>query len=484
MHFRSRAQQRIFCIQILIGSTLLIAGSFLLGKFSQPQQTTATSIRNNGSGRSLLQFFTQPFLSSSLGGGDPKSIVARTAKDTVTIYLIRERNNNNEILNPAHSIFKTDTLHKYGSGRVQYMIREQAQCNQQCDEALPAEQPMLQHAPCLAVSRYTKKMYCDADHVKCNYPQCKTLVSNDDLCAMSGSSFDSRQYYTSDRPELGYVPLGMRYDAWMSFQSIKGEFYHDNQFFIPPPTKRRYAFNAIFSQGNLIRNKLALSIEHNGDTSKLPIFKSISEVAPPAANKNNNNNPRKRQPQEVQGPQDELPPSTSSDEYMQVLLDSIFTLAPAGLNPECYRLHEAVEAGSIPIISHEDLHGLHHPNTMNRKDLRNVEHPCKNSLLHWYGAPIVVLDTWNDLYSTVEILLEDPALLDDMQHRLRIWYDDYMKRVVSKFEDFLLDPTFPVVMDSGSGNEGGEEEGEGGGGIEKKFTPPSPSEETDPLYTH
>ena len=33
-----------------------------------------------------------------------------------------------------------------------------------------------------------------------------------------------------------------------------------------------------------------------------------------------------------------------------LLLDSTFTLCPAGHNPECYRMYEAAEAGSIPIV--------------------------------------------------------------------------------------------------------------------------------------
>jgi len=33
----------------------------------------------------------------------------------------------------------------------------------------------------------------------------------------------------------------------------------------------------------------------------------------------------------------------SSDEYVDVLSKSIFTLNPAGHNPECYRMYEAIE---------------------------------------------------------------------------------------------------------------------------------------------
>ena len=125
-----------------------------------------------------------------------------------------------------------------------------------------------------------------------------------------------------------------------------------------------------------------------------------------------------------------------TNEYMCVVLDSVFTLSPTGHNPECFRMFEAIEAGSIPILTRDDLHGSRHP-TLTRKH-RDISHPCANALLHWYGAPIVVLDSWDDLYPTVERLLADPAGLDDLQRRLRHWYDEYMRGAVAKFEDIFL----------------------------------------------
>jgi hypothetical protein len=48
----------------------------------------------------------------------------------------------------------------------------------------------------------------------------------------------------------------------------------------------------------------------------------------------------------------------NTDDYMQVVLDSVFTLSPAGHNPECFRLYEAMEAGSIPILTNDDMRGV------------------------------------------------------------------------------------------------------------------------------
>jgi hypothetical protein len=62
-------------------------------------------------------------------------------------------------------------------------------------------------------------------------------------------------------------------------------------------------------------------------------------------------------------------------------------------------------------------------------------------MVHWFGAPIVVLDSRDDLYPTVERLLADLAGLDDLQRKLRHLCDEYMRGAVAKFEDVLLDPS-------------------------------------------
>jgi hypothetical protein len=93
----------------------------------------------------------------------------------------------------------------------------------------------------------------------------------------------------------------------------------------------------------------------------------------------------------------------NTDDYMQVVLDSMFTLSPVGHNPECFRLYQAIEAGSIPILTKDDMRGVW--------DHRGAkEHPCKGALLHWFDySPIVILDTWDDLFHTVERPLSDPV---------------------------------------------------------------------------
>ncbi|CAB9496815.1 UDP-D-xylose:ribitol-5-phosphate beta1,4-xylosyltransferase [Seminavis robusta] len=308
--------------------------------------------------------------------------------------------------NPADSIFTTGTLDRFGSGKIRYIIHNgDCSCN-------ATTQPVLRRNPCLAVSRD-----CPHRALKCKYPRCKTLITNDEFCKPKGTKYDAREYYNADTPETPYIPLGPRSDSWASFQKIKKKAtakHGQQQFSIVPASKRKYAFNAIFSRStNDGRIKLATIIEdnHNHDHNNLTVFTQMAEKWIRDVN-----NPKRKSGH------------LNTDSYMQVLLDSTFTLAPSGHNPECFRLYEAIEAGSIPVFVRDD-------------DYDNQN--CKQSLHWWFDvepkAPIVVLqNSWEEMYPTVQKLLQDPAALDEQQARLRVWYGNYMRRVTAEFETFLL----------------------------------------------
>ncbi|KAL3815633.1 hypothetical protein ACHAXA_000404 [Cyclostephanos tholiformis] len=328
----------------------------------------------------------------------------------VAVYLLQYKNYTTT-RNPAVSVFRTDVLRRYGTGRVNFLLHENAKCNFECTNDVEYNRSQHILAPCLAV---TRPSYCD-DHelLKCTYPQCKTMITNDETCEFTNIPFDIRQYYTTDGPQRGYLPLGPRIDSWISFQRIQ-QGLGRAQFVTPPSSERKFAFNAIFSQStNPERQNLARMIEAGSMTLKLPIFSSMAKEWHPDANSDQT---------------EQLP----TDEYMGVVLDSVFTLSPAGHNPECFRLFEAIMAGSIPLLTRDDLLGNSY-----REGLK-LPHPCANALLHWYGAPIIVLDSWDDLNSTVETLLADPGRLDEIQNKLQNWYDGYMRMIVAKFEDEFL----------------------------------------------
>jgi len=266
------------------------------------------------------------------------------------------------------------------------------------------------------------------DLLSCNYPMCKTMLSNDEMCTNFEYVTDARQYYTADMAHLGYLPMGMRSDAWQSLQTL--ERVLNQQFSKKVPSKRSYAFNAIFSiNTNSIRYQLAEDIEARGDTRQLPVYIHMTERL-----MNSKRQSRRHPERKHSHDRDQL----KTDKYMEVLLDSIFTLSPAGHSPESFRIYEAVEAGSIPILSRDDLYGTRHPNPRNRDSFLNETHPCKEALHHWYDAPVVVLESWEELYPAVERLLEDPRGLEERQRDLMSWYDERMRGIVARFEDMML----------------------------------------------
>ena len=289
----------------------------------------------------------------------------------------------------AQSIFHSGLLRRFGTGRVDYILEEKNESD--CQYNGFAKQ---QDGPCLAINYFTNPSCSYGDVIR-QYPNCKTMLTNDEFC--EDNRYDARGYYSSTMMDMTFLPLGPRYDAFEALIS-------QNQSAIAASSSRRYVFNAIFSESTSAgRSILADIIQEEGNNS-LASFVQIAEYWQPDPN----------------NPLNDLLDTTT---YMQVLSESIFTLAPAGHNPECFRLYEAVEAGSIPVVSLD-------------KDYR--KHECKDSLSHWLDSPIVIINSWDEVFPTLQNLLEDPKALDKRQADLRVWYDHFMSSAVQDFESFLL----------------------------------------------
>ncbi|KAL3764803.1 hypothetical protein ACHAWU_006220 [Discostella pseudostelligera] len=335
--------------------------------------------------------------------GDAESPTSTSSNSNNTIFIYLQLTSDSRP-NPGYSIFKTDTLHRFGSGRYNFQVHENADCGNSACNLLDPNQSFTDHhnlAPCIAVS---KRPYCSPDLLRCSYPNCKTMITNDEFC--SRNNYDIRGYYSANYPNQGYLPLGPRLDAWSAFQLLR----QSPEFFIKPASTRKYAFSAIFSKStNPGREYLATLLQRDNNT--LPIYTAIADQF----------NQIYRNHGEGQ-----LNPQT----YMEVLLDSVFTLTPAGHNPECYRMYEAIEAGSIPVFVKGDLYITE----------QNMNHPCLEALHHWYDAPVLVLDAWDEIFPIVERLLGDLVALDEIQKKLGVWYDGFMRRVVREFEDFVIEP--------------------------------------------
>jgi len=348
--------------------------------------------------RSLLALAT-PSQSSSF---DPTSHIILPRNDkTITVYLVAIPKNPP---NPTYSIFETRTLELYGSGRFDYDVKQRTRCDTTCTRPLLPDptSPL-----CIAAA---SERTCSEELMRCNYPRCKIMVIGDENCRASArGDYDVRNYHTATyrQRDNGYLPLGPRLDSWKSYQTIQSE---DEEFAMKPSSRRTYAFNAIFSKNtNDGRAELAEVLEGRGiigDDFPHPVFASI------ASEWERNVNSRRTE---------QLP----NRDYVAALLDSVFTLSPAGHNPECYRLFEAIEAGSIPVLVEADT------------TTEYVGRWCRDPLHHWRDAPVLVLDAWEDVFPAVERLMEDGDALDEMQINVLVWYEEYMRRVVREFEDFM-----------------------------------------------
>lgn len=107
-------------------------------------------------------------------------------------------------------------------------------------------------------------------------------------------------------------------------------------------------------------------------------------------------------------------------EYRAVLGDSMFALVPGGHSPECFRLWEAIHAGAVPIVVFED------PLTGRKDAWFNCEDPLRPLLAS--GAPLVALDSWDDLYAFFDkfkTAFDLQAWVDVRQRRMRHWVQEF-----------------------------------------------------------
>lgn len=112
--------------------------------------------------------------------------------------------------------------------------------------------------------------------------------------------------------------------------------------------------------------------------------------------------------------------------YRSVLLDSKFTLCPAGHNPEAYRIYEACEAGSIPIlVDGEDYYKKHACN--------GAFEPFKQA-----NAPFIWLNSWDELENFLLTDGSNETFIAQKQEEVRLWYQAYMQEFARRFETLLM----------------------------------------------
>mmetsp|Transcript_11045 Transcript_11045/g.19493 ORF Transcript_11045/g.19493 Transcript_11045/m.19493 type:complete len:180 (+) Transcript_11045:723-1262(+) len=113
-------------------------------------------------------------------------------------------------------------------------------------------------------------------------------------------------------------------------------------------------------------------------------------------------------------------------DYRMILLNSTFTLCPSGKNVEAFRIYEAVEAGSIPVLALDSFYqkGRH----------------CKQGFqpLIDAGAPFIFIENWHDWPELMMELLKDPEALDRRQKDIARWRIKYWTKVRAQVECVVL----------------------------------------------
>ena len=117
----------------------------------------------------------------------------------------------------------------------------------------------------------------------------------------------------------------------------------------------------------------------------------------------------------------------SQDEYREVLLDSAFTLAPAGHNVECFRMWEAAEAGSIPVL------------LINETSVQGGNVTRTGCSLHpdVATAPFLWATSLDDAWTQMSTLGNDHDALNARSRAVRAWYGRYMTNSIGQFESLL-----------------------------------------------
>jgi hypothetical protein len=114
----------------------------------------------------------------------------------------------------------------------------------------------------------------------------------------------------------------------------------------------------------------------------------------------------------------------SPPEYTNILLESIFAPSPMGnAHIECYRVYEALECGSIPIVE-------------------------KRLTLDYYRRllgdhPFPAVSSWGQAHTLLRGFLKNPAEMDRLQDRCMEWWRKYKLVYSQQVADFLTQRSHP-----------------------------------------
>lgn len=372
--------------------------------------------------RAIQQRSLHPHTRLETGSGagaaltEGETTTAETTSASTTLTVIVDAQKYKPLF--GFSIFLSDTLVRFSNRKnLRYNVFSLDMSEEYVESRLQPPQGL--RAPCLLVSRNVTRVELWQQKTSTHYDECFLMITHDEFCTRelhastttTPQGFSTplhqhmREYYDQDlmtKPDsnnpsaVTYVPLGPRMDTRKVWPT-------GGSHLVLPSSQRPRLFHAVFSE----------------DTS--PSRRILSRVL--EEHFNNNGSTTQQNPIISIARNWTSTPHVDPVDYVQGLHESVFTLAPQGHNPECFRLYEAVEAGSIPIVA---------------LDTAYQNHPCRDALQPWASAPVVWLNSWEELPQRLLELGRPTTTLDAQQAALRTWYDTFMRTSVAAFEDRWL----------------------------------------------
>jgi hypothetical protein len=116
------------------------------------------------------------------------------------------------------------------------------------------------------------------------------------------------------------------------------------------------------------------------------------------------------------------------DVFIQALKSSDLTLNPIGMNHECYRIYEAMQMGSLPVLEERLSH------------VRGKKSACDESsayrLLKRHNAPVLFVSNWTSQLPSLierEVNQVSKQVKVDRRERLLSWYRDFKLKMRENF---------------------------------------------------
>ena len=199
----------------------------------------------------------------------------------------------------------------------------------------------------------------------------------------------SRRHARSFPGEFHWFPLGPRFE------------FHRPSSFPGPEISRRFLFNFIGSPTSLARQRLAAVWGGAAENTGIPKDRVKFHIAQEWAADTSQGN-------------------FAPEDYAAVLQESTFTLCPKGNNMDQFRIYEAIESGSIPVIALEG--GLANktlaPDTMT--------------------SPIVFIGAWDaNGFTQLAAMERDVAGLSVRRKELQKWYQRLLDSTLETLERTL-----------------------------------------------